>query len=139
MAKYLASWVVKDDGLKRVASVYENTDYGKGLFDVFAAEVKTLGGEIVASEAVLMDQKDFSAIIGKFKEANPDAVVIFGQYEAAAFWQKQAPDVGLEAPLYGSDGIFAPELVKLGGSAVEGVKSVSAYTMNWLFRLWPSL
>jgi branched-chain amino acid transport system substrate-binding protein len=122
--------VVADDGFKKVASFYENTDYGKGLFDVFAAEVQALGGEMVASEAVLMDQKDFSAIIAKFKAAGPDAVVIFGQYEAAAFWAKQAPDVGLEAPLYGSDGIFAPELITLGGESVNGIRSVSAYTVE---------
>ncbi len=130
MAKYLAKWIVSDDGFKKVASFYENTDYGKGLFDVFAAEVKALGGEVVASEAVLMDQKDFSAIIAKFKAAGPDAVMFFGQYEAAAFWAKQAPDIGLDVPFYGSDGIFAPELIVLGGDAVNGVRSVSAYTVD---------
>jgi len=130
MAKYLADWMVNGEGLKKVASVYENSDYGKGLYDVFAAAVEESGGEVVASEAVLMDQKDFSAILSKFKAANPEAVALFGQYEAAAFWQKQAPDVGFEAPLYGSDGIFAPELINLGGEAVEGVRSVSAYTVD---------
>lgn len=130
MARYLADWVVNGEGFKKVASVYENTDYGKGLYDVFAAAVKEFGGDVVANEAVLMDQKDFSAILAKFKAANPDAVVLFGQYEAAAFWQKQAPDVGLSVPLFGSDGIFAPELIKLGGASVEDVRSMSAYTVD---------
>ncbi len=130
MARYLADWVVNGEGYKKVASFYENTDYGKGLYDVFAAAVTEFGGEMIANEAVLMDQKDFSAILAKFKAAGPDAVVIFGQYEAAAFWMKQAPDVGFSAPLFGSDGIFAPELVNLGGAAVEGVRSVSAYTVD---------
>jgi len=130
MARYLADWMVNGEGYKKIAGFYENTDYGKGLYDVFDDAVKEYGGEIVANEAVLMDQKDFSAILAKFKAVNPDAVVIFGQYEAAAFWQKQAPDVGFTAPLYGSDGIFAPELINLGGAAVEGVYSVSAYTVD---------
>lgn len=130
MAKYLADWVVNGEGYKKVASFYENTDYGKGLYDVFAAGVKEYGGEVIASEAILMDQKDFSAILAKFKAANPGAVVMFGQYEAAAFWQKQAPDVGFAVPLFGSDGIFAPELITLGGKAVEGVRSVSSYTID---------
>lgn len=130
MARFLADWMVNSEGFKKVASVYENTDYGKGLFDVYAAAVKEFGGEVVASEAVLMDQKDFSAILSKFKAAAPGAVAMFGQYEAAAFWAKQAPDVGFSAPLFGSDGIFAPELIKLGGAAVEGVRSMSAYTID---------
>lgn len=130
MAQYIADWVVKVDGHLRVASFYENTDYGKSLYDVFSAEIEALGGEIVASEAVLMDQKDFSAVIVKFKAAEPDAVVMFGQYEAAAFWQIQSPDVGFSAPLYGSDGIFAPELINLAGEAANGIRSVSAYTVD---------
>jgi branched-chain amino acid transport system substrate-binding protein len=130
MARYMADWMVNGEGYKKIAVFYENTDYGKGLFDVFAAGVTEYGGEVIASEAVLMDQKDFSAILAKFKAAGPDAVAIFGQYEAAAFWQKQAPDVGFSAPLFGSDGIFAPELITLAGDAVEGVFSVSAYTVD---------
>jgi branched-chain amino acid transport system substrate-binding protein len=130
MARFLADWMINGEGYKKVAGFYENTDYGIGLYDVYAAAVKEFGGEIVANEAVNMDQKDFSAILTKFKAANPEAVVIFGQYEAAAFWQKQAPDLGFTAPLYGSDGIFAPELITLGGAAVEGVRSVSAYTID---------
>lgn len=130
MARYLADWMVNGEGYKKIAGFYENTDFGIGLYDVFAKAVKEFGGEIVANEAVLMDQKDFSAILAKFKAAKPEAVVIFGQYEAAAFWLKQAPDVDFSAPLYGSDGIFAPELIKLGGKAVEGVHSVSAYTVD---------
>jgi branched-chain amino acid transport system substrate-binding protein len=130
MARYLADWMINGEKYKKVAAFYENTDYGKGLYDVYAAAVKEYGGEVVASEAVLMDQKDFSAILAKFKAAAPDAVVMFGQYEAAAFWAKQAPDVGFSAPLYGSDGIFAPELIKLAGAAAEGIRSVSAYTVD---------
>jgi branched-chain amino acid transport system substrate-binding protein len=130
MARYLADWMVNGEGYKKIAAFYENTDYGKGLYDVFSAAVKEYGGEVLASEAVLMDQKDFSAILAKFKADNPDAVAMFGQYEAAAFWQKQGPDVGFSAPLYGSDGIFAPELINLAGKASEGVHSVSAYTVD---------
>jgi branched-chain amino acid transport system substrate-binding protein len=128
MAQYLADWVVNGEGYTKVASFYENTDYGKGLYDVFAASVEEEGGEVVASEAILMDQKDFSAIISKFKAAEAEVVVMFGQYEAAAFWSKQAPELGFDVPLYGSDGIFAPELINLAGEAVEGVRSVAAYS-----------
>lgn len=130
MAKYLAQWVVVDEGYKKIGSVYENSDYGKSMYDAFAPAVKESGGEVVASEAIDMSQKDFSAIISKFKAAEVEAVVIFGQYEAAAFWVKQAPDIGLSVPLYGSDGIFAPSLINLAGAAAEGIFSVSAYTVE---------
>jgi branched-chain amino acid transport system substrate-binding protein len=130
MAKYLAKWVVSDEGLKNVASFYENSDYGNSLYNVFAPEVKKLGGTIVASEATDPTLTDFSAIISKFKAANAQAVIIFGQYESAAYWVKQAPDLGFSAPLFGSDGIFAPDLITLAGKAAEGIRTVSAYTIE---------
>ncbi len=130
MAKFLAKWVVTDEGLKNIASFYENSDYGNSLYNVFAPEVKNLGGTIVASEATDPTLTDFSAIISKFKAANAQAVVMFGQYESAAYWVKQAPDLGLSVPLFGSDGIFAPDLVTLAGQAGEGIQTVSAYTIE---------
>jgi branched-chain amino acid transport system substrate-binding protein len=130
MAKFMATWMVKDDGLKKIAVVYENTDYGKSVFDVFSPEVKSLGGEVVASEAYLIDQKDFSSIIAKFKAASPDAVMLFGQYDAAAYWVKQAPDIGFSAPVYGGDGVFAPDLIKLAGKNAEGMKSLSSWAID---------
>jgi branched-chain amino acid transport system substrate-binding protein len=33
-------------------------------------------------------------------------------------------------PLYGSDGIFAPEIINLAGDAVEGIRTVAAYTIE---------
>ncbi len=130
MAKFIANWVITDEGYERIGAVYENSDYGKSMYDAFSLAAVEFGGEIVASEAVDMTQKDFSAIISKFKAAEVDSVVIFGQYEAAAFWVKQAPDIGLSVPLFGSDGIFAPSLIDLAGDAAEGIFSVSAYTVE---------
>ena len=130
MSKYLAKWVVSDEGYTKIGVIYENSDYGKSMYDVFVPEVKTLGGEIAAAEAIDITQKDFSAIISKFKAADIQTVVIFGQYEAAAFWVKQAPDLGLAVPLFGSDGIFAPSLISLAGDAANGILSVSAYTVD---------
>jgi ABC-type branched-subunit amino acid transport system substrate-binding protein len=43
--------------------------------------VKEYGGEIVAAEAQLIDQTDFSAIVTTFKAANPEAIVILTKTE----------------------------------------------------------
>jgi branched-chain amino acid transport system substrate-binding protein len=125
---YLADWLINGLGYTSFAALYENTDYGKGLYDAFVAAAEELGGEIVASEAVLKDQTDLSAVVAKFKAEEPDAVVGLIQYQVGAYWSMQARDLGLEAPLYGSDGLFAPEIINLAGEAVEGVRTVAAYT-----------
>lgn len=127
---FLADWMINKQGFKKIAALYENTDYGKGLYDAFVAEAANLGAEIVASEAVLKDQTDLSAVISKFKASGPDAVVGLIQYQVGAFWATQARDLGVELPFYGADGIFAPEIINLAGDAVEGARTVSAYTIT---------
>ncbi len=129
-SKYIADWLINGMGFTKFAALYENTDYGKGLYDAFVAEAEAMGGEILESEGVLKDQTDVSAIVAKFKAAEPEAIVGLIQYQVGAYWSMQARDLGLEAPLYGSDGLFAPEIINLAGDAVEGVRTVAAYTVE---------
>lgn len=129
-SKYLADWLINGQGLTRFAALYENTDYGKGLYDAFVVAAEEMGGEILASEAVLKDQTDLSAVVAKFKALDPDAVVGLVQYQVGAYWSMQAKQLGFEVPLYGSDGLFAPEIINLAGDAVEGVRTVAAYTIT---------
>jgi branched-chain amino acid transport system substrate-binding protein len=130
MSIYLADWVVNGKGFKKIAVLYENTDYGVGLYDAFVEAIKDLDAEIISSEAVLKEQVDLSAVISKFKSLNPDVVVGMLQYQVGAYWSMQARDLDLTAPLYGSDGLFAPEIIVLAGDAVEGVRTVAAYTVE---------
>jgi branched-chain amino acid transport system substrate-binding protein len=130
MSIYLADWVVNGKGFKKIAVLYENTDYGVGLYDAFVEALKDLDAEIIGSEAVLKEQVDLSAVISKFKSLDPDVVVGMLQYQVGAYWSMQARDLDLQAPLYGSDGLFAPEIVVLAGDAVEGVRTVAAYTVE---------
>jgi len=130
MSIYLADWMINQKGYKKLAVIYENTDYGKGLFDAFVAEVEKTDAQILASEAVLKEQTDLSAVISKFKSLEPDAIVGMIQYQVGAYWRMQARDIGWEVPLYGSDGLFAPEIIKLAGEAVEGIRTVAAYSVE---------
>jgi branched-chain amino acid transport system substrate-binding protein len=128
MSIYLADWVANVKGFQKVAVLYENTDYGLGLYEAFVEAIKDTDSEIIAAEAVLKEQVDLSAVISKFKSLGPDVVVGMLQYQVGAYWATQARDLDLNAPLYGSDGLFAPEIIVLGGDAVEGVRTVAAYT-----------
>ncbi len=123
---YLANWVASE-GYTKIGCLYENTDYGLGLHEAFKEEIAKLGGECVVEEAVLKDQTDLSAVISKFKSAEAEVVVAMIQYQVGAYWATQAADLDLEAPLYGSDGLYAPEIINLGGESVEGTRTVAAY------------
>lgn len=127
MSIYLADLLVNQLGYKKIATLYENTDYGLGLENVFESKVKEFGGEILVAEAVLKDQTDLSAVVSKIKDSNPEAVVGLIQYQVAALFSKQAKAIDFNLPLYGSDGLFSPEMINLGGADVEGARTVAAY------------
>ncbi len=130
MSIYIADWIVNKLGLKNIAVLYENTDYGKGLYDAFVAEIGKTDAKILASEAVLKDQTDLSAVVSKFQSLKPDVVVGMIQYQVGAYFMTQAKNIGFDVPMYGSDGLFAPEIIKLAGAAVEGVRTVAAYSVE---------
>lgn len=120
--QYLVNWAVNDEGFKKIAVVYENTDYGQGILSVTEAEAAKLGAEIVAKEAYILGQtKDFSSIVTNIKAAAPDVIIIGGLYNETALFAKQAQRSGLAIPMMGVDGIYSDALVELGGEAVEGI------------------
>jgi branched-chain amino acid transport system substrate-binding protein len=130
MSIYIADWIVNKMGFKKIVVLYENTDYGKGLYDVFVSEIAKTDAKILAAEAVLKDQTDLSAVVAKFQSLQPDVAVGMIQYQVGAYFRTQSQNVGFNVPLYGSDGLFAPEIIKLAGAAVEGVRTVAAYSVE---------
>ena len=121
----VCKWMVKDRGFKKIAILWENDDYGLGLRQVAEKEVPALGGQVVDVESYYLGEtKDFSSIITKMRGTNPDAVFIGGNYTEGALIRKQMLDLGWNPPFFGTEGMYADALIKLGGSAVEGVNFI---------------
>ena len=128
---YLAKWAIKDEGFKKIAVVYENTDYGQGISTVIEQEATKMGATVVAKEAyILGETKDFSAIVSKLKAAGPDVIIIGGLYNETALIAKQARRSGLNAPFMGVDAIYSDALIKLGGDAVNGIMLTGFFHSN---------
>jgi branched-chain amino acid transport system substrate-binding protein len=119
MAKYAANSLKA----KKAAVLYDNgNDYNKGLMEVFSRKFIEGGGTIVAKEAFTDEANtvDFKAQLTNIKAAAPDFLYCPNYYTADAMIMKQAKEIGLSAPTGGGDGWDSPELVKIGGPAVEG-------------------
>ena len=94
-AKYLL-----EAGKKKVATIHDKKAYGQGLVTAFTTAFKNGGGEIVDAETINPDDKDFSAVIGKVKSANPEAVYYGGEFPQAGPLSQQAKSAGLNVPLW---------------------------------------
>ncbi|KUO71856.1 MAG: hypothetical protein APF77_07030 [Clostridia bacterium BRH_c25] len=120
----MAKWLFDNKKYKKVAVIYDNSDYGKGVSTVFSDSFKKLGGEVTASESYIGGQeKDFSVILTKIKAASPEAIVL-ATYQEGALIIQQAKKAGLDVPFIGSDSIYTDDFIQLGGSSVEGTHVV---------------
>ena len=97
-----------------------NSPYSVGLSNVMRERFTALGGEVVAEQKFVEGDKDFRAQLTAIRAARPDVIAATGYYSEAALTCKQARELGLNVPIIGGDGWEAPQLVELGGKAVEG-------------------
>jgi branched-chain amino acid transport system substrate-binding protein len=97
-----------------------NSPYSVGLSNVIRERFTALGGEVVAEQKYVEGDKDFRAQLTAIRAAKPDVIAATGFYTEAALICIQARALGINEPVIGGDGWEAPQLIELGGKAVEG-------------------
>lgn len=103
-------------------------EYSVGLADVFAAEFKKMGGEIVADLSYQDNDVDFKAQLTQMRSKTPDVIFVPGYYTEVGLIAKQAKDLGIKAPLLGGDGWDSPKLHEIGKAAINGSYFSNHYT-----------
>ncbi len=81
-AEKLATYAVQNLGVKKVAMLFEKTDYSQDYKKAFLNKFIALGGEVVSEEDYSSDVTDLKTEVSKIKASNPDAVVFVPQTEA---------------------------------------------------------
>lgn len=96
--------------------------YSTGLTQYFIEEFKKGGGDVVAEESFKEGDTDFRSQLSNIKSKNPEVIYVPGYYTEAGTIAKQGRDLGIPAstPFLGGDGWDAPELMDIGGDAVQG-------------------
>jgi branched-chain amino acid transport system substrate-binding protein len=107
--------------LNRMAILYVNNDYGKGLKDVFEKKYTSLGGEIVAVESFDGDTKDFRNILFKLKGRDLQAIYLIGYASETGIIVKQLKELKIDAGITGTVAMEDAAFLNLAGKAAEGV------------------
>jgi branched-chain amino acid transport system substrate-binding protein len=106
---------------KRVAVLIDQAqDYCVGLSHFFMREFKRLGGQIVSMTHIQTGDQDFSAQIAAIKAKKPDLIYAPNYYAEDALLARQLKNLGVRVPILTGDGAQVPELITLGGPAVNG-------------------
>ncbi len=105
-------------GASTAAVMYDKgNDYVLGLAGYFKDAFEAKGGQVLVYEAYTEADTDFSAILSKVADANPDVLYLPDYYSKVNLIGKQAKEKGIEAVMLGGDGWDSADL---DTSAVEG-------------------
>jgi branched-chain amino acid transport system substrate-binding protein len=127
--KLLATFAKNTLKAKNVAMLTDKASaYSVGLAKYFTEPFVANGGTIVSDQVFTGGDKDFKAQLTAIKAANPDAIFVPGYYTEAALITQQARQLGINVPLFGGDGWEAPELIQIGGKAMEGTYYSTHYS-----------
>jgi branched-chain amino acid transport system substrate-binding protein len=107
---------------RRVAVLIDQAqDYCVGLAKFFMEEFKRRGGVIVSVSYIQTGDQDFSAQISALKGDHADLIYAPNYYTEDALLAKQLQDLGVKTPILTGDGAQVPELISIGGPAVNGM------------------
>lgn len=125
----MAKFATEHLKLKKVAILRDvGSDYSMGLADVFSAEMKKMGGEIVADLSYQATDVDFKAQLTQLRSKNPQAIYVPGYYTSVGSIAKQARELGIKVPLLGGDGWDSTKLSEIGKDAINGNYFSNHYT-----------
>ena len=120
-SQVMAEYAYQKLGLRSVAILYINNDYGQGLKEVFSREFKAEGGTITTAEALEQNATDFRAQLTKIKATKPDALYLAAYPGEIPLVLKQATQLGVTAHVLATVAAEDPQVPKVAGKAAEGL------------------
>lgn len=113
---------LKKQGITRIGLITDSGGFGKDGQAVIKADAPKAGIKIVADETFNPGDTDMTAQLTKIKNSDAQAIVMWTAGKEAAIIAKNAKDLGIDLPVYGSHGIARQEFIDGAGEAADGVK-----------------
>jgi branched-chain amino acid transport system substrate-binding protein len=110
-------------GHKRIAVIGAlDVGFYAQYVDSVERELKKVGSEIIAREVFTLRDRDMTPQLTKIRGLNPDAILVVGYVESAAFVYRQAVELGMNIPRYGFTSGSEEQFLRVTTSAqMEGV------------------
>jgi branched-chain amino acid transport system substrate-binding protein len=112
--------VINKLGLKKIAIIYINNEFGVALRDTLRSATQRLGGQIVIEESYMPGDSDFRSQLTKIKSAKPEALFI-GGYQEQINIIKQANELGLKTQFLAGPPFESQTTIQSLGNLAEGV------------------
>ena len=117
----MANFMGKDLKIKTVFVLDDTGAFGVGVADAFQGQCDKIGVKVLGRDKLDPKAADYSAILTKIKQLNPDALYFGGVTQAGTKLAKQAYEIIPKVIKAGPDGMFSADLLKGAGfPAVDG-------------------
>jgi branched-chain amino acid transport system substrate-binding protein len=124
----LAEYAVRKWGKRKIAVIYANDDYGRGLSEEFVKRARELGAEITAGiihrNVLGSDDKEYlrARLERLRREGEPELIVLFQKADAGAWTLNTIREVGIGADLLGGEVLGAPGFTRDHRILAEGMR-----------------
>ncbi|CAM2057939.1 branched-chain amino acid transport system substrate-binding protein [Desulfovibrionales bacterium] len=106
---------------KTVFIVDDKTTYSQGMADNAEKLAKERGLQVLYHDHVNEGDKDFSAVLTKVKDQNPDVLYISLQNSVSgALMLLQARRIGVKSTVVAQDAVYHPQLIEIAKGVAEG-------------------
>lgn len=115
-------WAIDYLGATKAAIIYSNDDWGLQNLDSITAACENKGIELVAAETFIANTtKDFSPLITKVKEADPDYIYIAVLYSDGCLLVPQMKSLELDCTIVAPNTLYRTEFLEVVGEDAEGI------------------
>lgn len=126
MGYALADYIFNQLKLTRVGVLRATNRYGRLGDEVFINTARRMGHQPLIEAKFNPGEQDFSTQLRMLHNIGIDGLVIWGDAEQAGLILKQMRAMGMNQPVFGSGRVAYPQVVKIAGTAANGLVMVSA-------------
>ncbi len=141
MAATFAKYI-KDQGVKSVALLGYDNDFGRGGIQAYQAQFKRLGIDVSNIETYALGALDYRSLLSRTKRMNPDAVLMIILAPDAAVLIRQYQELGMKQRLFARGNVGSNEFleaIKDNPKIADGIVEATLWTPGFdadLEKLW---
>lgn len=114
------SFPVRAFGHETFAVIDDNTEYGKSLVEGLTKHATEFGAERIHSDSITVGERDFTPILTRIRELEPEFLFFGGVTMESAMIRRQMARLGMESLYYTGSGTMSPTFLEIAGAAADG-------------------
>ena len=117
-------------GLKKVAYIGVNDDWGRGSVKAFESELSAHGVDTAMVEFYNPGATDFYTLLTKLRSSGADGVFVAAETQDGSTLVKQIKQFGIDMDVFGVGSWATSDFINITGEAAEGIYAAVPYVAN---------